>query len=108
MGHEDIESLSPINVKVAAVKHYNEAVFDSGKKQEVYSLVFEGKSKELILNACNRKALMRAYGSKVKSWIGQDIELYVKSGVRSPGGNGTTKGIRIKAGEHDAGTIEKD
>lgn len=63
-----------------------------------YSVKFVGKDRELILNATNRRALVSAFGLRVKDWVGKTIILYVQDGVRSPKG-GKTSGIRISIPE---------
>lgn len=88
-----------VDVTIEAVMRHEQAVFDEGRVEaEVYSLKFEGKEKELVLNATNRKTLARAYGARTTEWAGKEINVYVQDGVRKPGGKRgeTTTGLRVR------------
>jgi len=100
LSSEDLMDLpGDVEVVIEAVYAHRGAIFDDGRKEDVYSLKFAGKQKQLILNATNRRRLIELFGTtKVKEWIGKKITLYVESGIRKPGGirGETTTGIRIR------------
>jgi len=100
LASEDLMDLGQdVIVEIEKVRHYKDAVFDDGRKEEVWSLKFKGKQKELVLNATNRKKLVSMFGTtKVPEWVGKKITLYVEDGIRKPGGKRgeTTTGIRIR------------
>ncbi len=88
-----------VEVEISGVFKHKNAVFDDGRKDTVYALAFKGKTKQLVLNATNRKRLVAMFGTtKVDQWIGKKISLYVEDGVRKPGGarGETTCGIRVR------------
>jgi len=84
-----------VKVTIEGVKKHRDVNFSEGRlKAFVYSLRFSGKSKELVLNATNRKSLVAKFGNNVKNWVGKDITLYVLDGIRV--GKEIKQGIRIK------------
>lgn len=98
LASEDLLDCGDVTVTIEKVMLHPDATFDDGRKQKVYSLRFEGKDKEMVLNATNRKTLVARFGTKVKDWAGKEITLYVDTRVRKPGGkaNEYTCGIRIR------------
>lgn len=66
-----------VTVTIEAVEKYTGAEFEGGRKENVGALKFQGKEKRLILNATNRRALVRLYGMETKDWIGRPVTLYV-------------------------------
>ena len=96
LASEDIDGLGEVAVIIEAVFCHKDAVMQDGRKQpKLYAVKFQGKERQLVLNATNRKTLASKFGSDVKAWTGKEVIIYVKDGVRNPAG-GTTKGIRIK------------
>jgi hypothetical protein len=88
LASEDLDGLGEVPVTIESVFQHKDAIMQDGRKQpKLFAVKFEGKDRQLVLNATNRKTLAAAFGS--------EILLYVKDGVRNPAG-GTTKGIRIK------------
>jgi hypothetical protein len=88
-----------VEVEIEAVYRHIGAQFDDGRTETVHALKFVGKAKQLILNATNRKRLVALCGStKVATWVGKKVALYVEVGVRKPGGakGETTCGIRVR------------
>jgi len=73
-------------------------------KEYMLSLKFVGKSRELGLNATNRKALAAITGTnQCEAWFGKKIALYVEQGIRRPDGTvGPAVRIRAKRLEQDA------
>jgi hypothetical protein len=96
LASEDLDGLGEVPVTIESVFQHKDAIMQDGRKQpKLFAVKFEGKDRQLVLNATNRKTLAAAFGSDCRAWKGKKILLYVKDGVRNPAG-GTTKGIRIK------------
>ena len=88
-----------VEVEIEGVFRHQDAVFDDGRKATVFALKFKGRAKQLVLNATNRKRLVELFDTtKVQTWIGKTIRLYVDPNVRKPGGSRRemTRGIRIR------------
>jgi hypothetical protein len=100
LSSEDIRDIGhDVEVVIEAVYKHKNAVFDDGRKEDVFALKFQGKQKQLVLNATNRKRLIEIFGTtNVKQWAGKSILLYVEYGIRKPGGGkgDTTCGIRVR------------
>ncbi len=95
LSSEDILDVGDVVVKVIRCHRYRNVEFDKGRKEDtVYTLEFEGKQKQLVLNSTNRKSLVRKFGTDVREWAGQEITLWVDRKVRFAGR--TVNGIRIK------------
>lgn len=93
----DIEGFGDVSVEIEGVKRTENAKMDGGKiEPEIFSLAFKGKSKQLVLNATNRKTLAKMFGAAAKDWKGKTIKLYVEHGIRNPRGGDKVSGIRIK------------
>lgn len=96
LASEDLDGLGDVLLTIEGVYSHKDAVMQDGRKQaQLYAVKFAKRERQLVLNATNRKALVAKFGTDTKQWIGKEVTLYVKDGVRSPSG-GTTKGIRIK------------
>lgn len=92
---EDIDGLGDVKVTIAKVRKHEDVEFEQGRKVKVaYSLQFDGKQRELVLNATNRKAVMAMFGTVTTGWLGKQITLYVDPNVKLKGQ--TVKGIRIR------------
>jgi hypothetical protein len=79
-----------------------------GRPKDVgLSLKFVGKSRELLLNATNRKVLATIFGSnECAAYFGKRVALYVEQDVRRPDG---TRGpaVRIRPTRLDPPTAEE-
>lgn len=84
---EDIAGMpGGVRVTIEKVHHIDEVEFEMGRKERnKFSLKFEGKAKELILNSSNRRTLYRLFGADTGSWIGKSVTLYVDPNVRMMG-----------------------
>jgi hypothetical protein len=93
---EDLNGLGDVEVMIEDVLLYDEVSFEAGRKeQNVPALKFKGKAKQMILRAaCNRKTLVRKFGTDTKKWRGQTITLYFDPSVTR--GRETVGGLRIK------------
>lgn len=96
---EDIPHDRDTVLTIERVNRRDEVKFQgTGKaKPVVLSLQFKGVRRELGLNATNRKALARLFGSKCAGWVGKRIALFVQQGVSSP--QGEVPAVRIRAKE---------
>ena len=94
LASEDLMDTGDVVVEIGGVFHNEDAEFEDGRKEDVFSLSFKGKKKQLVLNATNRKTLVKMFGSKVVKWIGRAITLYVKPDVKAFGE--TRPGLRIR------------
>ncbi len=96
LASEDLDGLGDVPVVIEAVFCHKDVAMQDGRKQaKLFAIKFTGKERQMVLNATNRKALVAKFGTDVKAWLGKEILLYVKDGVRNPAG-GTTKGLRVK------------
>lgn len=75
---EDILGLPPLSVKIKEVFFNKNVKFDKGRTEDRYSLAFEGKKKELLVNSTNRKRLVNMFGPESKEWAGKTIKLYTE------------------------------
>lgn len=83
---------------------YGDVTLAGGRKEPHVVIMFKEKTvpgveevKPLILNATNRKALKKAYGSDAPDELmGKTIRLYIDPKVRDPQDGGFTEGIRIR------------
>lgn len=92
---EDLIGKVPLKVKIGNVLQHHNVKFEGGREEKrVFAIAFEKGSKQLPLNATNRKALQRALGNDVSKWRGKEITLTIEKLRREF--NGHTDGIRIK------------
>lgn len=94
LSSEDLPTDRDIAVTIKTALLLSDIPLDKGRKYTGGGLEFEGKEKRMILNATNRKALVRLFGANTSGWIGQPINLYVDTDVRF--GAETVSGIRIR------------
>lgn len=95
LASEDLMDKGDVKVTIEGVYKHVDAMFDNGRKETVFSLKFVGAKKELVLNATNRKTLVKKFGTPdVTKWAGKEIALYVEKGVKFQGKE--TTGIRIR------------
>ena len=83
LASEDLLGRGDVQVTIGKCFFHRGAEFDEGRKEDVYALSFEGKSKQLVLNATNRRTLVSLYGADVARWAGQE-DLALRQG-RHPG-----------------------
>jgi len=92
---EDLEGLGEVEVTIKQVNlHQNVQVEGQPKRDRVYTLEFDGRHKEMWINATNRKVLKMMYGDDVNAWSGKTITFYAQDGIRV--GKTTKAGIRVK------------
>lgn len=95
LSSEDILDVGDVPVKIIRCHRYRNVEFDKGRREDtVYTLEFDGKAKQLVLNSTNRKSLVAKFGTDVRKWVDQEITLWVDRKVRFAGR--TVNGIRIK------------
>ena len=95
LASEDLQDLGDVKVIIEAVYRHADVEFDAGRKEKwVYSLKFQGKQKQLVLNSTNRKAIVGHYGTDVSKWKGKELTLYVDPDVRLMGKK--VCGIRVR------------
>ena len=95
--NEDLPHDKDVTVKIESVRLRRNLAMQGGRDKKVaLSLKFEGKDRELMLNATNRKVLAALYGAATGEWFGKSCILYVEQDVRRPDG---TRGpaVRIRA-----------
>lgn len=93
----DLLGLPEPTVQIEAVMLYAEVKFEAGRiKNNVPTIKFKGRGKELCLTAaCNRKLMASLFGADTSNWIGQWVTLYVDMNAKNPK-TGTGPAIRIK------------
>jgi len=67
-----------LKVKISGVEIRNYEAKDGQQASSKPALAFEGKEKQLVLNATNTKILCDAYGNDSDGWISHEIGLTVK------------------------------
>ena len=92
LASEDIMGLGEIEVTIESVNKVLGAEFDMGRKEDVFTVGFTGKKKQLVLNATNRKTLVAMFGADVTAWKGQKVRLTT---VKCKMMGKWTNGIRI-------------
>lgn len=96
--NEDIPHDKDTAVQIEAVVRRDNLTMEGGRAKKVaLSLRFVGRSRELLLNATNRKTLAALFNSTdTGSWFGKWVALFVEQDVRRPDG---TRGpaVRIRA-----------
>lgn len=97
LASEDLIGLGEIQVEISGVFEHSDETMQDGKKKNLFSLAFKGKSKRMVLNATNRRTLAMAFGATVESWVGKKVGLYVQDNVRNPAGGAAVCGLRIRA-----------
>lgn len=93
LASEDILELGDVEVVIKACYFHKQAEFEDGRKEDVYALAFEGKKKQLVLNATNRRRLVSLYGVEASRWKGKKITLHV---VKLKAWGEECYGIRIR------------
>lgn len=95
LASEDLNIGAEVKATIEDVLRHKGVEFDRGRKEDVGAIKFVGKDKQLVLNATNRKTLVRLFGTDTKEWRGKSVCIYVEAGVRLPSG-GRGLGLRIK------------
>jgi len=99
LASEDLAGRTDVEVVIAEVLRHRNVAFDTGRtKPVVYSLRFERKKRQLVLNGCNRRALQAMFGPNTQDWIGMKISLFVDPNVKLAGK--IVSGIRIRCEAH--------
>lgn len=99
LASEDLLGLPDAKVTIAGVHKHEDVPMDGGRKEpKLFAISFEGREKQMILNATNRKTLSGAFGASTKNWIGKQILLFAQDGIKKPGGGRgeTCTGLRIR------------
>jgi hypothetical protein len=99
LASEDLLGLPDAKVTIASVNKHEDVPMDGGRiEKKLFAIGFEGRDKQMILNATNRKTLSGAFGASTKAWIGKSILLFAQDGIKKPGcrGGETCTGLRIK------------
>ena len=96
--NEDLPHDRDTVVTIEVVRLRRNLTMQGGRPKPIgLSLKFVGKSRELLLNATNRKTLAALFDTnECGAWFGKQIALFVEQDVRRPDG---TKGpaVRIRA-----------
>jgi hypothetical protein len=75
---EDLLGVGEAKVTISGVFRHTNVEFEAGrKKPEAFAVAFAGKAKQLVLNATNRKTLVKMYGPNVVAWKDKPCVLYV-------------------------------
>ena len=99
LASEDLLGLPDAKVTIASVNKHEDVPMDGGRmEKKLFALGFQGREKQMILNATNRKTLSGAFGASTKNWIGKDVLLFAQDGIKKPGGRSgeTCTGLRIR------------
>jgi hypothetical protein len=76
----------------------------SSQKEKRNVMTFRGTDKGLVLNATNRKWMVRVLGGRdTREWAGKELVLYFDPTPRNP--DGSNGGIRIAYGEQYSGAV---
>lgn len=99
LASEDLLGLPDVKVTISGVHKHEDVPMDGGRKEpKLFAISFEGREKQMILNATNRKTLSGAFGAAVRNWIGKEVLLFAQDGIKKPGGarGETCTGLRIR------------
>lgn len=98
LSNEDIPHDRDSVVTIEAVVRRDNLTMQGGRTKKVgLSLRFVGKSRELLLNATNRKTLAIMFGTnECAQWFGKRVALFVEQNVRRPDGT-FGPAVRIRA-----------
>ena len=99
LASEDLLGLPDAKATIAGVHKHEDVPMDGGRKEpRLFAISFEGREKQMILNATNRKTLSGAFGASTKAWVGKTVLLYAQDGIKKPGGarGETCTGLRIR------------
>lgn len=95
LASEDLLGLPSPELEIEAVYKNTDVKMDGGRTEpELYSLKFRGASKQMILNATNRRVLTKQFGASTKAWVGQKVTVYVQDGVKFAGK--VVTGLRLR------------
>jgi len=95
--NEDIPHEHDTPVTIESVILRRNVKFQGGRTKAVsLALKFVGKTRELALNATNRKMLAALFGTNTEGWFGKRVALFVEQDVRRPDGT-TGPAVRIRA-----------
>ena len=108
---EDLPPGKDVAVTISRVVRVTGAEFEQGRKVDGGALEFVGKRKRLLLNATNRKMLVRLFGAMTGQWKGRTILLYIDPHVQMMGKR--VCGVRIrdtvpKAEDADTMPVQED
>lgn len=93
LASEDLDG--DVTLTIKQCHRYENVEFEAGrKKQRVFTLEFEKAKRQLVLNATNKKTLIKRFSNDTQKWKGKQITLYVLPGVRV--GKEIKNGIRIR------------
>lgn len=102
LASEDIPVGQDVEVEIEDVLKFLNVAFEAGRVEpKLGALKFVGKDKLMILNATNRKRLMKAYTSDTKLWRKKKIKIFVDMQCKQVGG-GKGPGLRIRIEETGA------
>ena len=91
-----------LKVRISGVQIRNFEARDDQPANSKPALSFEGKDKQLVLNATNTKVLCDAYGSESDGWVGHEIGLSVKDYSDKGFGHGwIVTPLDVKAPDYD-------
>lgn len=100
LASEDLPLDRDVEVEIEDVFLHKNVTFEAGRKEpKVAALKFAGKEKQMILNATNRKRMVKMFASDTKLWRKQKIKLYVDPKCRNPAGGPPVCGLRIRINE---------
>jgi len=95
LASEDLMGVSEQTVTIDGVLKHGNVEFEAGRIEKVvFAIAFQGKEKQLVINATNRRELVRLFGTDVKKWKGQCVKLWVDTNVKMMGK--IVCGVRIK------------
>ena len=95
LASEDLPVGVDVKVIIEDVLRHKGVEFDKGRKEDIGTIKFKDREKQLVLNSTNRKTLVRLFGTDTKEWRGKTVAVYVETGVRLPTG-GKGLGLRIR------------
>lgn len=95
LASEDLPPGAEVAVEVEDVRLFRDVKFEGGRTEpKVAALKFTGKEKMMILNATNRKRMVKMFTADTKQWRKQKVTLYVDPAVKFAGQH--VCGLRIK------------
>ncbi len=97
LASEDLPLGKEVPVEIEDVRLFKNVKFEGGRVEaKVAALKFKGRDKMMILNATNRKRLIKMFTNDTTQWRAQAVRLYVDPKVKNPAGGEPVCGLRIK------------
>lgn len=95
LASEDLAGRDQYTLTIKKVFKHRNVKFEKGRTEPVvHALAFHETDKQMVINATNRRRLVKWYGPRTQEWWEQTVTLYVDHEVKLAGQ--TVDGIRVR------------